>query len=68
MEPLMSASTQNSKSDLFTMRLPREHREKLMTAAKASNRSLANYLVDAGLVLAGRKPEAVKPPAVELAI
>jgi hypothetical protein len=63
----MSSKALNSKSVIFTMPMALERRDKLMAAAKESNRSLANYLVDAGLVLAGRKAEAVKQPAVELA-
>jgi ParB-like chromosome segregation protein Spo0J len=60
----MSASTLNSRSVIFTMRMPLEHRERLMTAAGERNRSLANYLVEAGLVEAERKlePEPAKLP------
>jgi Arc-like DNA binding domain len=50
----MSASALNSKSDIFTMRMPREHREKLIAAARKRNRSLANYLVVAGLTAEDR--------------
>ena len=55
----MSASTQNSRSVIFTMRMPLEHRDRLITAARERNRSLANYLVEAGLRLidADRKSE-----------
>jgi len=49
--------------------MPLENREKLIAAAKERNRSLANFLVEAGLVEAGRKlePEPAKLPRVELA-
>jgi len=66
-EPQMSASALNSKSVIFTMRMPLEHREKLIEAAKKDNRSLANFLVEAGLVLAGRKIQPQRPERVELA-
>jgi hypothetical protein len=51
----MSASVLNSKSDIFTMRMQREHREKLIEAARKRNRSLANYLVVAGLAAEDRE-------------
>jgi hypothetical protein len=49
--------------------MPLEHREKLIAVAKERNRSLANFLVEAGLVEADRKlePEPAKLPRVELA-
>ena len=65
----MSESTHSSKSVPFCLRMPLENREKLIAAAKERNRSLANFLVEAGLVEAGRKlePEPAKLPRVELA-
>jgi uncharacterized protein (DUF1778 family) len=60
----MSASALNSRSVIFTMRMPLEHKERLRTAARDRNRSLANFLVEAGLVEADRKlkPEPAKLP------
>jgi len=44
--------------------MPLGHRDKLIAAAKERNRSLVNFLVEAGLVEAGRKlePEPAKLP------
>jgi len=60
----MSASTHSSKSVPFCLRMPLGHRDKLIAAAKERNRSLVNFLVEAGLVEAGRKlePEPAKLP------
>jgi len=38
-----------NKSVLFSMRLPREHKDKFIEVARQSNRSLANFFVDSAL-------------------
>jgi uncharacterized protein (DUF1778 family) len=63
----MSAKARNSKSVIFTMRMRLEHKEKLIEAAKRDHRSLAGFLVDAGLRAAGRSPQVVAPVPAELA-
>ena len=40
-----------NKSVPFSMRLPREHKEKFIEAARQSNRSLANFFVDSALAV-----------------
>ena len=53
----MSASTQNSRSVIFTMRMPLEHRQKLIDAAKRDHRSLAGFLIYSALSMAERKAD-----------
>jgi uncharacterized protein (DUF1778 family) len=50
----MRSEPANSKSEVFSLRLTNEKRDKLREAAARENRSLGNYLVTAGLTLAER--------------
>jgi hypothetical protein len=59
----MSARALNSRSVIFTMRMPLEHREKLIEAAKRDRRSLAGFLIDSALGAADRKVEAARKAA-----
>jgi uncharacterized protein (DUF1778 family) len=51
----MSAKSTNSKSVIFTMRMPLEHKEKLIEAAEKDHRSLAGFLINSALMAADRK-------------
>ena len=45
----MATGTKNAKSVMTTIRIPHDQMEALKAAAQAERRSLANYLVTAGL-------------------
>lgn len=45
----MPTGTKNTKSAMTTIRIPHDQFERLKVAAAAENRSLANYLVHAGI-------------------
>lgn len=59
----MSTSALNSKSVIFTIRMPLEHKDKLIEAAKCDHRSLAGFLINCALSAADQKNASEMRPA-----
>jgi uncharacterized protein (DUF1778 family) len=55
------ADVSKSKTDVLCVRIPREHRDTIVNAARQQGRSLSNYFVTAGLAVARALP--IEPQA-----